>query len=68
MLRIFFSEFLDILKNDFRLAGAYTPMSQSGFLLYVSLLLVHSAKVKITSLKIKVYVTWATGSNICGCI
>jgi hypothetical protein len=27
----FFSEFLDILKNDFRAAGAYTPMSQSGF-------------------------------------
>jgi hypothetical protein len=27
----FYSEFLDILKNDFRPAGAYAPMSQSGF-------------------------------------
>jgi hypothetical protein len=27
----FFSEFLNILKNDFIPAGAYTPMSQSGF-------------------------------------
>jgi hypothetical protein len=27
----FYSEFLDILKNDFRPADAYAPMSQSGF-------------------------------------
>jgi hypothetical protein len=27
----FYLEFLDILKNDFRPAGAYAPMSQSGF-------------------------------------
>jgi hypothetical protein len=27
----FYSEFLDILKNNFRPAGAYAPMSQSGF-------------------------------------
>jgi hypothetical protein len=27
----FFLEFLDIFKNDFRSAGAYAPMSQSGF-------------------------------------
>jgi hypothetical protein len=27
----FSSEFLDIFKNDFRSAGAYAPMSQSGF-------------------------------------
>jgi hypothetical protein len=27
----FYSEFLDILKNDFRPVGAYAPMSQSGF-------------------------------------
>jgi hypothetical protein len=25
------SEFLDIFKNDFRPAGAYAPMRQSGF-------------------------------------
>jgi hypothetical protein len=29
--KIFCSEFLDIFKNDFRPAGAYAPMSQSGF-------------------------------------
>jgi hypothetical protein len=27
----FYSEFLDILKNDFRPTGAYASMSQSGF-------------------------------------
>jgi hypothetical protein len=27
----FYSEFSDILKNDFRPAGAYAPMSRSGF-------------------------------------
>jgi hypothetical protein len=27
----FSSEFLDIFKNDFKPAGAYAPMSQSGF-------------------------------------
>jgi hypothetical protein len=27
----FFSEFLDIFKNNFRPAGVYAPMSQSGF-------------------------------------
>jgi hypothetical protein len=32
----FCSEFLNISKNDFRPAGAYAPMSQSGFpLLFV---------------------------------
>jgi hypothetical protein len=28
----FYSEFLDIMKNDFRPEGAYAPMSQNGFL------------------------------------
>jgi hypothetical protein len=27
----FCSDFLDIFKNDFRPAGAYAPISQSGF-------------------------------------
>jgi hypothetical protein len=27
----FYSEFLDIFKNDFRPADAYAPMSQNGF-------------------------------------
>jgi hypothetical protein len=27
----FFSECLDILKNNFKPTGAYTPMSQNGF-------------------------------------
>jgi hypothetical protein len=27
----FYSEFLNILKNNFRPASAYAPMSQSGF-------------------------------------
>jgi hypothetical protein len=26
----FYSEFLDIFKNDFKPAGAYAPMSQNG--------------------------------------
>jgi hypothetical protein len=30
----FYSEFLVILKNDFRPVGAYAPMSQSGFPLF----------------------------------
>jgi hypothetical protein len=38
-LRIFFSEFLDILENDFWPTGAYTPRSQSGFSIPIALLL-----------------------------
>jgi hypothetical protein len=33
----FYLIFLDILKNDFKPAGAYAPMSQSGFPLLTGL-------------------------------
>jgi hypothetical protein len=35
----FFIEFLDILKNNFRPMGAYTPRSQSEFPIYTCIIL-----------------------------
>jgi hypothetical protein len=50
----FYSEFLDIFKNNFRSANAYASMSQSGFLVFLSALFTFQVVVLVPQSSVKI--------------